>query len=287
MNAGAAMPQGGTLTIETRNVILDESYIVSHVEARLGEHALMIISDTGLGMDEETQEHLFEPFFTTGERAHGAGGQGTGLGLATVYGIVRQNRGHIEVESELGQGTTFKIYLPKAHTERREALRELAEPTNEPASQQIAESMLQQVPGPEALSPPPRGSETILLVEDEAGVRDLTAHILKVHGYQVLIARDGMHALEIGAQHDGPIHLLLTDVVMPQMNGRELATQLQEKRPGMQVVYMSGYTGETIARHGILEPRVIFMAKPFTMTSLINKVRAVLDSREMGSINVA
>jgi CheY-like chemotaxis protein len=255
VNARDAMPEGGTLTIATANVVLDEAYATSHVDARPGEHVMLAVGDTGIGMDEDVKARLFEPFFTTKDR-----GQGTGLGLASVFGIVRQNGGHIEVHSELGQGTTLRAYLPRATVSAREVRR----------SAEAAE--------PRRLKHEPqrRGTETVLLVEDDAPVRDMTMRVLESHGYRVLAAGDGLEALQIGQQHDGPIHLLLTDVVLPQMNGRELAEELLPGRPEMRVLYMSGYTDDAIAQHGVLAPGISFVAKPFSIEDLTRTVREVL-----------
>jgi len=248
VNARDAMPQGGQLMIETANVSLDEAFVATHLEAQPGEYVLLAVSDTGHGMSEEVQAHLFEPFFTTKEQ-----GKGTGLGLATVYGIVKQNGGHIWVYSEEGQGATFKIYLPR--------VREATQPLDQP---QVDTEL-------------PRGNETILLVEDAVGVRELARRVLEELGYAVLVASNGQGALELAARHPDPIQLLLTDVVMPGISGRALAEQLQQIRPNLKVLFMSGYTDEAIARHGVLAPGVSLLQKPFTPTSLARKVREVLD----------
>jgi len=255
VNARDAMPGGGALTIETDNVILDEAYAASHVEAQPGEHVLLVVSDTGMGMDEEVKAHLFEPFFTTKER-----GQGTGLGLATVFGIVKQNRGHIEVYSEVGQGTTFKIYLPR--TPDAGAVPSAPSRAIPPIAARLA-----------------RGTETVLLVEDDVHVRDLIVRVLESCGYQVLVAGDGLQALQIGEQHAGAIHLLLTDVGLPKMNGKELAGQLRSARPAMRVLYMSGHSDSAIVRRGVLAPGVALLFKPFTIEDLTQKVREVLEGK--------
>ena len=249
VNATAAMPDGGVLTIETKNIVLDHAYAAVHLDVEPGEYVELAISDTGAGMDEQAKAHLFEPFFTPQDR-----NQSTGMGLATVYGIVTQNKGHIRVYSEETLGTTIRIYLPRA--------REEGEPAPELPSEFI--SSLQ-------------GTETILLAEDEASVLNLAAKILRDHGYNVLTASNGLEALEISNNYGKPIDLLLTDVVMPHMNGRELAEQLLLQRPGTRVLYISGYTDNVIMRHGVLGPGMAFMAKPLGLDSLTRKVRAVLD----------
>jgi PAS domain S-box-containing protein len=248
VNARDAMPRGGKLTIETANVVFDEAYAAHHLEVEPGEYTLLAVSDNGVGMNEEVKTHLFEPFFTTKER-----GKGTGLGLATVFGIVKQNGGHVRVYSEVGQGTTFKIYLPR-----------------------VAEN----VPTPLRLPQPAaaRGMETLLIVEDELPVRELTRDILLDHGYRVLAAGDGVEALRIAGEHEGPIHLLLTDVVMPRMSGRELANQLRDRRPETRVLFTSGYTDNAVVHHGVLVEGVHFLSKPFELEALVQKVREVLDT---------
>jgi two-component system cell cycle sensor histidine kinase/response regulator CckA len=245
VNARDAMARGGKLIIETSNVILDEDYARRHSPQLPGPYVLLAVADTGIGMDAETQARIFEPFFTTKEL-----GKGTGLGLSTVYGVVRQSGGHIWVYSEPGQGTTFKIYLPRAGQTAR-----LQQPAAGPA-----ESL--------------RGSETILLVEDEEALRGLTHSLLENSGYTVLEADLPEAAIEIAHQHRGTIHLLLTDMVMPGMNGRDLAANLAAKRPEMKVVYMSGYTGFTHA--GLADPEISLLAKPFTRDTLLRKVRGAL-----------
>jgi len=247
VNARDAMPTGGMLMIETRDVDLDEAFVAMHAPLRPGKHVALIVRDRGVGMDAATRQHIFEPFFTT--KGHG---QGTGLGLATVYGIVQQSVGSISVESELGQGTTFTIYLPRVDSEA-------AGPRVERTRKAI------------------RGSETILIVEDDAALLRLSTRILRSAGYQVLMAAEGAEALRVLEDHDGPVDLLLTDVVMPGMGGRELAGRLADIRPEIKVLYTSGYTDDTILRHGVLERTAHFISKPYKQTELTRKVRAVLD----------
>ncbi|HXL52856.1 MAG TPA: response regulator, partial [Gemmatimonadales bacterium] len=210
---------------------------------------MLAVSDTGIGMSEETQVHMFEPFFTTKEK-----GKGTGLGLATVYGIIKQSGGFIWVYSEVGHGTTFKLYLPRVE--------ELAERASQPA----------QAPARAA-----RGTETVLVVEDEAPVRSVARQVLERHGYTVLEAPSAEAALDIVARYSGTIHLLLTDVVMPGLNGRELANRLAGLRPDAKVIFMSGYTDDAVTRHGVLEPGSAYVQKPFTPDAIARKVREVLD----------
>ena len=251
VNARDAMPSGGKLTIETSNVSLDEDYARFHAPLKPGNYVMLAISDTGAGMDSETQSHIFEPFFTT------KGLKGTGLGLSTVYGIVKQSGGYIWVYSEQGKGTTFKIYLPRVADAVETAL-----PVAAPAESAAAEP----------------GTETILLVEDEANLRYLARQFLEKQGYRVVEAADGAAAIQIAVAHEGTIHLLLTDVIMPGMNGRELAQRISEIRPNVKVLYMSGYTENVIGRNGTLDAGVRLLQKPFTLRDLKSKVREVLDS---------
>ncbi|MCK4359109.1 MAG: PAS domain S-box protein [Candidatus Cloacimonetes bacterium] len=249
VNARDAMPNGGKINLETANLELDKEYARQHVEVEAGPYVMLAVTDTGCGMDEETQSHIFEPFFTTKEI-----NKGTGLGLSIVYGIIKQSGGSIWVYSEIGQGTTFKIYLPRVD----EGV-EIPKPT-------IVE--------PELL----KGSETILLVEDKEMVRDLILEILETNGYTVLAASLGREAISICKQHKDTIHLMLTDVVMPQMSGCELAKQLKTLRPDMKVLFMSGYTGKEVIERGILEPGTAFIQKPMSPDDLAHKVREVLEA---------
>jgi two-component system, cell cycle sensor histidine kinase and response regulator CckA len=251
VNARDAMPEGGKVTIETANIELDEEYARSHVSVKPGGYVMLALSDTGCGMDKETQSHLFEPFFTTKEK-----GKGTGLGLSTVYGIVKQSGGNIWAYSEPGRGSTFKIYLPRA----QEAA--------------VAATESPRLPAGEA----GKGVETILLVEDEESVRKMVGKILSGQGYTILEAAHGEQAIRVCQGHKGPIHLLMTDVIMPRMSGRELAEKLRPLRKEMKVLYMSGYPDNTIVHHGVLQPGTAFLQKPFTLRALEEKVRGVLDS---------
>ena len=250
VNARDAMPQGGQLTLEAANVELDSHTVRSTESVLPGHYVMLAMSDTGIGMDAETQAHIFEPFFTTKEQ-----GKGTGLGLATVYGIVKQSGGHIWVYSEPGKGTTFKVYLPRI----------------DQAVEVIA-------PGKLPVDELSRGSETILLVEDEEAVWCLVKEVLESRGYQVLETKGANDALEIGERHKEHIHLLLTDVVMPQMSGKELAEHLALLHPETKVLYMSGYTDNAVVHHGLLDPGTALLQKPFTPDALARKLREVLDS---------
>jgi CheY-like chemotaxis protein len=249
VNARDAMPKGGRLTIETANVELDDNYASQHVGVQPGRYVMLAISDTGEGMDAQTQAHIFEPFFTTKEP-----GKGTGLGLSTVYGIVKQSGGNVWVYSEVGWGTIFKVYLPRVD--------EALEPVEPSATRTVL----------------PQGTETVLLVEDEEMIRKAAREILQVSGYRVLEAASSKEALMLGQTYTEPIHMIITDVVMPQMGGRELIEKLMPLRPGIKVLYMSGYTDDAIAYHGVLEAGTAFLEKPFTVEALAHKVREVLNT---------
>jgi CheY-like chemotaxis protein len=250
VNARDAMPRGGRLTIETADVELDADYARRHAAVVAGPYVMLGLSDTGHGMDEATQARLFDPFFTTK-----AQGLGTGLGLATVYGIVQQSGGNIWVYSEPGRGTTFRIHLPRIEAELE--------------------------PAPPALRRPAagsRGDETILLVEDQESLRKLVTRVLENAGYTVLAAADGPAALAAAENHGGPIQLLLTDVVMPQMSGPELVERLRRERPELRALLMSGYTEDAVLREGELPAATGFLGKPFTSANLAATVRAALDA---------
>ena len=248
VNARDAMPRGGKLTIETGNVYLDDAYAARHISVRPGRYVRLAVSDTGRGMDAETRMRVFEPFFTTKER-----GKGTGLGLSTVYGIVKQSEGYIWGYSEVGLGTTFKVYLP------------------------LVEGAVE-APRAAAVCAGRGGTETLLLVEDEASVRAFMSDALEAGGYKLLVAGDGEEALNLARTHDGPIHLLITDVVMPRMGGATLARHLAPRRPETRVLYISGYTDDALAHRGVIGPDVAFLEKPLTPDSLLRSVRDVLDA---------
>jgi PAS domain S-box-containing protein len=254
VNARDAMPRGGKLTIETRNVELDAACSQTDPGVTPERYVLLVVRDTGHGMDEATRARIFEPFFTTKEV-----GRGTGLGLAVVHGVVRQSGGHIEVSSAAGHGTTLTIYIPRV--EGVAAPRKSAQ----------------------GLPPSPKGTETVLLVDDDDAVRELAGTALRCNGYVVLEARHGEEALRVGRGHPGPIHLLLTDVVMPRMNGRQLADRLAAERPELRILFVSGYTAETTGRHGVLEGKEDYLSKPFSPTMLAAKVREVLDAGRSSS----
>jgi two-component system, cell cycle sensor histidine kinase and response regulator CckA len=250
VNARDAMPEGGRLVIETTNFEIDDEFVRRYAYPVLpGAYILLTVSDNGIGMDTATQQRIFEPFFTTKEK-----GKGTGLGLSLVYGVVKQSGGYIDVVSARGKGTTFNIYLPRVQ-------------------QDTVETKIIGPDHPEEL----RGTETILLAEDEDTLRALTRHLLELYGYRVLEACDGNQAMRLSGQTSDEIHLLLTDVVMPGINGRILADQLKQKRPDVKVVFMSGYTGQRVGEKEILEPGSLFLQKPFTREGLARKVREALD----------
>jgi two-component system, cell cycle sensor histidine kinase and response regulator CckA len=246
VNARDAMPDGGQLRIETKNVDVDQEQAARLPLMNPGPYVMLVMTDTGLGMDADTRAHIFDPFFTTKEL-----GKGTGLGLSSVYGIVQQSGGNIYVDSELGVGTSFRIYLPR-----------------------VASAPL---PGADRKRPSMRGSETVLLVEDEAGLRDLLQEALEGSGYRVLVARDGIEALQVVAGYTGPIHLMVTDVIMPGVSGRKAADEIKATRPGMNVLYISGYADDAVLRHGV-PGTAAFLEKPFGPDRLLRKVRELLNS---------
>jgi PAS domain S-box-containing protein len=249
VNARDAMPQGGMLTVGTANVVLDDDYANQHVDVKPGQYVMLAVSDTGIGMDDHTRSHIFEPFFTTKVK-----GKGTGMGLSTVYGIVKQSGGYVWVYSEPNQGSTFKIYLPRI---------------DDPIETQDAANLAEELSA---------GVETVLLVEDEEAVRSLVCKVLRASGYTVLESLNPADALRIAREHPDPIHLLLTDVVMPQMSGREVANQVIVLRPSTKVLFISGYTDDAIVHHGVLDPKTAFLHKPFSPDALARKVREVLDN---------
>ncbi len=242
------MPSGGKIILETAEVEIDETYAANHLSLEPGPYVMLAVSDTGCGMDDNTKQRLFDPFFTTKEK-----GKGTGLGLSTVYGIVKQSGGGISVYSELEMGAVFRIYLPKELGEIRESKVLPAIPTQ------------------------PTGDETILVVEDEEALRDVIRRSLQAAGYTVLTAADGEAAIQRSAEYEGDIQLLLTDIVMPKMSGRTLVEKLRLLRPSTAVLYMSGYTDDTVIRRGVVDEGVHFIGKPFTAGDLTLKVRQVLD----------
>jgi CheY-like chemotaxis protein len=247
VNARDSMPKGGTIVIETANIELDADYVDSHASVRHGRYVMLSVSDTGCGMDEKTVSQIFEPFFTTK-----APGQGTGLGLSTVHGIVKQSHGHIWVYSQLGKGTTFKLYFPQ-HEESAEALVEWSIDIE-----------------------PVGGSETILVVEDDESLRNVTVALLESAGYKVLQAETAESAIALAQDRTESIDLLLTDVLMPGMGGVELSAHLKTLRPDLKVLLMSGYAGDLIARYGAIEPEMTLMEKPFTRHDLLSRIHTVL-----------
>jgi len=253
VNAKDAMPKGGKLTIKTANVYLDDSYSQKHVDVLSGPYVILEMRDDGIGMNKETQVHIFEPFFTTKEV-----GEGTGLGLSTVYGIVKQSGGHIKVRSRLGQGTTFKIFLPQV------------------------EGAVESLKKKKASTASLQGTETILVVEDEELLRAVVCKFLRKYGYQVLEARHGKEALIICKRYKEPILLMLTDVVMPQMGGPELAERLTPLHPEMKVIYMSGYPADALVKQGIFDEAAPLLLKPFKPIFLVQKVRELLDASQNG-----
>jgi two-component system cell cycle sensor histidine kinase/response regulator CckA len=251
VNARDAMPHGGKLIIQTKNFVMDEAFVRRYpYPVQPGAYVQLAVSDSGIGMDAETKARAFEPFFTTKEK-----GKGTGLGLSTVYGVVKQSGGYIDIVSAPGAGATFQIYLPSVD-----------EPVRSGAGVPVALHSFE-------------GQETILIVEDETSLRTLTHNTLELAGYKVLEAKDGINALSVSDRHTEPIDLLLTDVVMPGMGGRTLAQELTRRRPAVRVVFMSGYTGQTIGVQGPIDPGSAFLLKPFTRDALTRKIREVLDRR--------
>jgi CheY-like chemotaxis protein len=250
INACDAMPKGGKLTIETANVDLDEEYAKTHFGIQPGSYVMLAVSDTGTGIDKEVLPHIFEPFFTTKPV-----GKGTGLGLATVYGVVQQSGGEIFVYSESDQGSTFKIYLPRVESGT----------PSQPEAKSRSEIL--------------GGTETVLVVEDDKGVRGAIVAILKKRGYKIIEAPSGKEAIGLLTRQKEPIALMITDVVMPEMSGKQLADQVRTLRPEIKILFLSGYTENVIAHHGVLEPGINFLAKPFSIQSLTKKVREVLDQQ--------
>jgi len=255
VNARDAMPQGGRLTIETRNVELREIHARSEVRIPPGKYVVLTVSDNGVGMHDDIQARIFEPFFTTKKP-----GKGTGLGLAIVYGVIKQTGGWITARSEVGRGTAFDIYFPQV---------------------EVKDAVVETVPGPVSTKTPPgsaaRGTETILLVEDQDGIRELVCEFLQKNGYTVLHAADGNEALQIADSHKHPIHLLLTDVVMPNVGGRELAQRLTQPRPEMKVLFMSGYPDHATLSGELVDDSAAVLQKPFALDTLARKIRSLFD----------
>jgi CheY-like chemotaxis protein len=247
VNSRDAMPLGGQITIETGNVQIDETYVKTHMGVTPGEYVMIAVSDTGHGMDSATRQNIFEPFFTTKQR-----GKGTGLGLATVYGVVKQSGGDIWVYSEPGKGTTFKLYFPR-----------VAEAVSPGVTEDLEQLRRE-------------AGETVMLVEDETQVRDLEARILTQLGYTVLAAANGEEAMDVSRAYTGEISLLVTDVVMPNMSGKQVADALLSSRPGLRVLYLSGYTENTVVNHGVLDSNVDFLSRPFSREALARKIREIL-----------
>jgi two-component system, cell cycle sensor histidine kinase and response regulator CckA len=258
VNARDAMPEGGKLIIETANVRVDDAYIQRHSIVPPGDYVLLAVTDSGAGIALQHLSHIFEPFFTTKEE-----GKGTGLGLATVYGIVKQNSGFVWVYSEPGLGTTFKIYLPRVQKE------------------------VAPVQSREPVETPFRGSETLLLVEDETAVRQSAREFLSLSGYSVLEAANGEDAIRVSNEHGGTVHLMISDVVMPKMGGAKLAEVLAGTRPDMKVLFVSGYAEKTVLRHGAIDVTTRFLQKPFSLKMLARKVREVLETNECPAVATA
>jgi CheY-like chemotaxis protein len=250
LNARDAMPGGGTITLETKIIFPEKGFFVERPDLPIGKLVCLSVGDTGLGMDKDVRSHLFEPFFTTKEQ-----GKGTGLGLSTVFGIVKQSRGEIEAKSEPGAGATFLVYLP---------FEEICLPDTKAAAGAGQEPLV-------------KGHETVLFVEDEASLRRLGERVLSAGGYNVLVAEDGPAALKLMEERGKPVDLLMTDVVMPGISGRELALELARRNFIGRVLYMSGYTDDAIVKHGVLEPGIAFIYKPFTIDAFLLKLRSVLD----------
>jgi CheY-like chemotaxis protein len=265
VNSRDAMPNGGMLTIETSDVVLSEIDTRNHKGMPPGRYVKLTVSDTGTGMDSETRAHMFEPFYTTK-----APGKGTGLGLATVYGVVKQSDGWIWVDSELGRGTTFKIFLPQVEQSQVKA----------PIAESSARQPLTVAKSSTTSATAARGNETILVVEDQDGIRDMVAESLRRKGYRVLLAADGDQALQIAGVHNDPIHLLVTDLAMPNVGGRELARRLTPLRPRMKVLFMSGYPDHTLPSHPVKDDSSAVLQKPFSLDALAQSVRCALDQQE-------